>query len=93
MRILIIPSTFTIQAKPAAERVQTVTGLNLKCDKMEFGHSNQAKTLSAEFDADLTAFLGISTVVVDTIHRESTKVVCLLTLKSMVTKKSYSYLF
>ena len=60
---------------------------------MELRHSNQAKALSAEFDADLTAFLGISTEVMDTIHKESTKVVCLLTLKSMVTKKSYPYLF
>ena len=47
---------------------------------MKFGHSNQAKALSAEFDADLTAFLGMSTVVVDTTHRESSKIVCLLTL-------------
>ena len=57
-----------------------VAELNLKCDKMELGHSNQAKSLSAEFDADLTAFHGISTVVLDTIHRESTKIVRLLTL-------------
>ena len=38
------------------ELVQKVTELNLKCDKMELGDSSQAKTLSTEFDADLTVF-------------------------------------
>ena len=57
-----------------------VTELNLNCDKMELGHLKQAKTLSSEYDADLTAYHDISTVVVGTILRESTKIVCLLTL-------------
>ena len=38
------------------ELVQKVTELNLKGDKMELGDSSQAKTLSTEFDADLTVF-------------------------------------
>ena len=66
------------------ERVQKVTELNLKCDKMELGDSSKAKTVSTEFDADLTVFHGISTLVVDTINRESTKILCLLTA---LTKK------
>ena len=64
-----------------------ITELNLICNRMEFGHSNQAKTLNAEFDADLTAFHGISTVVVDTIHQKEHKNRVSAHFKSMVTKK------
>ena len=61
------------------ELVQKVTELNLKCNKMELGDSSQPKTLSTEFDANLTTFHGISSLVVDTIYRKSAKIVCLLT--------------
>ena len=43
------------------ERVQKVTEPDLECNKIELGDSNQAKTLSTEFDADLSIFSGTST--------------------------------
>ena len=59
--------------------VQKVTKPDLECDKMELGDSSQAKTLNTEFDADISVFPGASTLVVNTVYRESAKIVCQIT--------------
>ena len=79
LKILIILRNFTIQVKTVVEHIQKVTEPNLVCDRMELGDLSQAKTLSTEFDANLTTFHGISSLVVDKIYRKSPKIVCLLT--------------